>query len=83
MKSGIGNRKTFPERSGAEPNGSETWEWEVLPPEARQRHASLEALFRWLALIMDEFLRFPGTKFRSVSIRLSACFPESATQPPQ
>jgi hypothetical protein len=25
---------------------------------------SLEPLFKWLALIMDEFLRVPGTKFR-------------------
>ena len=66
MKSQIGNRKTGPERKGAEPNrsGSETWEWEVLPPEVRQERASLEPLFRWLALIMDDFLRFPGTKFR-------------------
>ena len=66
MKSQIGNRKTGPERSGAEPNrsGSETWEWEVLPPEVRQKRASLELLFRWLALIMDDFLGFPGTKFR-------------------
>src|SRR5205823_6594370 len=66
MKSQIGNRKTGPERKGAEPNrsGSETWEWEVLPPEVRQERASLESLFRWLALIMDDFLRFPGTKFR-------------------
>src|SRR5947208_14060294 len=66
MKSQIGNRKTGPERKGAEPkgSGSETWEWEVLPPEVRQKRASLEPLFRWLALIMDDFLRFPGTKFR-------------------
>src|SRR5438034_8902880 len=66
MKSQIGNRKTGPERKGAEPNrsGSETWESEVLPPEVRQERASLEPLFRWLALIMDEFLRFPGTKIR-------------------
>src|SRR5216110_11603 len=66
MKSQIGNRKTGPERKGAEPNGpgSETWEWEVLPQEVRQERASLEPLFRWLALIMDDFLRFPGTKFR-------------------
>src|SRR5881409_3978802 len=66
MKSQIGNRKTGPERKGANPNGSgsETWEWEVLPPEVRQERASLELLFRWLALIMDEFLRFPGTKIR-------------------
>jgi len=39
-------------------------EWEVLPPEEKQRRAALEPLFRWLALIMDEFLRVPGTKFR-------------------
>jgi hypothetical protein len=43
-------------------------EWEVLPPEdrsgSRRRSASLESLFRWLALIMDDFLRFPGTKLR-------------------
>jgi Domain of unknown function (DUF4112) len=39
-------------------------EWEVLPPEEKQRRASLEPLFKWLALIMDEFLRIPGTKFR-------------------
>src|SRR5438552_14350303 len=39
-------------------------EWEILPPEDRQRRNSLEPLFRWLALIMDEFLRLPGTKFR-------------------
>jgi hypothetical protein len=39
-------------------------EWEVLPSEEKQRRASLEPLFKWLALIMDEFLRVPGTKFR-------------------
>lgn len=39
-------------------------EWEVLPPEEKQRRASLEPLFKWLALIMDEFVRVPGTKFR-------------------
>src|SRR5438445_2351899 len=66
MKSQIGNRKTGPERKGAKPNGSgsETWEWEVLPPEVRQARASLELRFRWLALIMDDFLRVPGTKLR-------------------
>src|SRR5713226_3977011 len=52
MKPQIGHRK------------SETWDWEVLPPEDRQRRAALEPLFRWLALIMDDFLRFPGTKLR-------------------
>jgi hypothetical protein len=47
---------------------SKTFEWEVLPPEdrsgSRRTSDSLEPLFRWLALIMDEFLRFPGTKIR-------------------
>ena len=39
-------------------------EWEVLPPEEKQKRSELEPLFRWLALIMDNFLRVPGTKFR-------------------
>jgi hypothetical protein len=39
-------------------------EWEVLPPEEKARRAPLEPLFRWLALIMDDFLRVPGTRFR-------------------
>ncbi len=47
---------------------SKIFEWEVLPPEdrsgSRRTSASLDPLFRWLALIMDEFLRLPGTKIR-------------------
>jgi hypothetical protein len=39
-------------------------EWEVLPPEERRRRQGLEPLFKWLALIMDEVIRVPGTKFR-------------------
>ena len=39
-------------------------EWEVLPPEEKGKKAQLEPLFRWIAQIMDEFLRFPGTRFR-------------------
>jgi len=43
-------------------------EWELLPPEDRsgsqRTRASLESRFRWLALIMDDFLRIPGTKLR-------------------
>jgi Domain of unknown function (DUF4112) len=39
-------------------------EWEVLPPEEKQKRAQLEPLFKWLALVMDQFLRLPGTKFR-------------------
>ena len=39
-------------------------EWEVLPPEEQRKRAEVEPLFRWLALVMDNFLRLPGTKFR-------------------
>jgi Domain of unknown function (DUF4112) len=39
-------------------------EWEVLPPEEKRKRQGLEPLFKWLALIMDEFIRVPGTKFR-------------------
>ena len=45
------------------PPAKET-EWEVLPPEEKQGRAELEPLFKWLAVIMDEFLRVPGTKIR-------------------
>jgi len=38
--------------------------WRILPREEKERRASLEAFFKWLALITDEFLRLPGTKFR-------------------
>ena len=64
MKSQLGHRETRSKRQGTQPDGSETWEWEVLPPQDRHRSASLEALFRWLAVVMDNFLRFPGTKLR-------------------
>jgi hypothetical protein len=39
-------------------------EWEVLPPEKKTQRRELEPLFKWLALIMDDLLRVPGTKFR-------------------
>jgi hypothetical protein len=39
-------------------------ELEVLPPEEKKKRSELESLFRWLALIMDNFLRVPGTNFR-------------------
>jgi hypothetical protein len=39
-------------------------EWELLPPEEKEKRASLEPLFKWIALIMDDFFRLPGTKFR-------------------
>ncbi len=39
-------------------------EWEVLPPEEKRRRQGLEPLFKWISLIMDEFIRIPGTKFK-------------------
>ncbi len=39
-------------------------EWELLPPEEKAKRSQLESLFRWVALIMDDLLRLPGTKFR-------------------
>ncbi len=39
-------------------------EWEVLPPEEKQKRSEIEPLFRWIALIMDNLLQLPGTKFR-------------------
>lgn len=39
-------------------------DWELLPPEEKRKRAAVEPLFRWLAVIMDEFLRIPGTRFR-------------------
>jgi hypothetical protein len=64
---------TIPHRETAVKSKSENQqsmepEWEVLPPEDGSRrertNASLESRFRWLALIMDDLLRVPGTKFR-------------------
>ncbi len=43
---------------------SKILDWEVLPPEETQRRQGLEPLFKWIALIMDEVIRVPGTKFR-------------------
>lgn len=39
-------------------------EFEVLPPEEKEKRSELEPLFRWLALVMDNLLRVPGTQFR-------------------
>lgn len=51
-------------KSQIEDHQSKSFEWEVLPPEDRHGRGSLEPLFRWLAFIMDNFLRVPGTKLR-------------------
>ena len=39
-------------------------EWEVLPPEEKKKRAAVEPLFKWLALVMDQFLVVPGTNLR-------------------
>jgi hypothetical protein len=39
-------------------------EWEVLPPEQKRTQTQLEPLFKWVAMLMDEFARVPGTRFR-------------------
>jgi hypothetical protein len=39
-------------------------EWEVLPPEEKEKRASLDPLFKWVAFIMDDLVRVPGTKLR-------------------
>jgi hypothetical protein len=39
-------------------------EWEVLPPEEEAKKSQLEPLFKWLAVVMDDFLRVPGTRFK-------------------
>ena len=46
------------------PNDVQEVEWEVLPPEEKEKQCELEPLFRWLALVMDNLLRVPGTQFR-------------------
>jgi hypothetical protein len=40
-------------------------EWEVLPPErSPKRSQFVENLYEWLARVMDELVRVPGTRFR-------------------
>lgn len=39
-------------------------EWEVLPPEEKKKRAGLEPLFRWVAIVMDELIAFPHTRFK-------------------
>jgi hypothetical protein len=31
-------------------------EWELLPPEGKEKRTSLDPLFKWIAFIMDDFL---------------------------
>ena len=39
-------------------------EWEVLPPEEKKKRAGLDPLFRWVAIVMDELIALPNTKFK-------------------
>src|ERR1044071_7740035 len=39
-------------------------EWEVLPPEEKDKRARLELLFRWIAVVMDELIALPNSKFK-------------------
>ena len=39
-------------------------DWEVLPPEEKRKRTALEPIFKWLAYIMDDVVRVPGTQFR-------------------
>lgn len=45
-------------------SGARQAEWEILPPESAKTPQSLEPLFRWIALLMDDLIRLPGTRFR-------------------
>lgn len=39
-------------------------DFELLPPEEKQKRAAVEPVFRWVALLMDGLVRIPGTRFR-------------------
>jgi len=52
------------ERPGGHPPPLQEVDWEVLPPEEKRKRQGLEPLFKWIAFIMDEVVRVPGTQFR-------------------
>ena len=45
------------------PTSAQEADWEVLPPESAESKP-VEPLFRWIALLMDNLVRVPGTQFR-------------------
>jgi len=54
-----------PKSFGAQrPPLQEDVDWEVLPPEDKAGRQQVEPLFRWIALLMDNLVRVPGTQFR-------------------
>ena len=52
------------ERPGGHTPPLQEVDWEVLPPEEKRKRQGLEPLFKWIAFIMDEVIRVPGTQFR-------------------
>jgi hypothetical protein len=48
-------------------------EWELVPPAEEKRRAGSGPLCKWLVLVTDEFVRFPGTSVL-VLRELSASF---------
>jgi len=55
---------SIPESPGGRTPPLKEVDWEVLPPEEKRKRQGLEPLFKWLAYIMDEVMRVPGTQFR-------------------
>ena len=55
---------SIPESPGGRTPPLQEVDWEVLPPEEKRKRQGLEPLFKWLAFIMDEIIRVPGTNFR-------------------
>ncbi len=51
-------------KSKIEDRESKIYQWEVLPPEEKRRRASLEPLFRWVAVVMDELIGLPNTRWK-------------------
>lgn len=39
-------------------------EWELLPPEDRQKRGSVESIFRFVSVVMDRLIKIPGLKKR-------------------
>jgi hypothetical protein len=58
------NAVSVPESPGGHKSPLQEVDWEVLPPEEKRKRQGLEPLFKWIAFIMDEVIRVPGTQFR-------------------
>lgn len=39
-------------------------DWELLPPEDRQKRGSVESIFRTVSVVMDRLIKIPGVKKR-------------------